>query len=728
MYDKKKKNRKFKLKKQYPTFTSRFAIDNKIFRRYERLRTSFYQRRRRGLAEVRTLWNLNYILPKNTPIKKPNTSITMPSRKRTLFFFKSFFSNVAHDWYVNFFKNSYKFWLNSNYNYIFSSLNLLIWVTPNKIDMSKYISVFINSYKTTFKLNPFLEKSVNTLMSWNYNTSQILKKSDFSNIDYFYSLNRLSKLDSTPYLTKDNDTLLTGSIVIPLKTTTSYNFWKLVEQLNKSTYGLCLKKRKLWKNNPNLDKKLTNFIRQNTYTILQLSKLLRIKSNTKIATYILKYEDFYKNHLTRLGRDNKFLNSLAFKIKSRFGLNFKAYTKNTNTVLNYIKQDNIFENNIDRFLLGYDFKIKTHTIKLRKNQSMIKNWFYNRFNTFANKKFTWYRLDQHLTNSKITYFSNVKLQKNSTHLNRLLPLKILEKKSKLLTTPLYLASTNSSLQQKINHNKQITSFNYITNNIFWLPLIYKTPILLKFCYFNSLNQGNNIFDNKIIQLSLDKFNTFFFNDRINILNKTNVWPSSSFSFTVKRRLLKVFSFHKFSLNVTIWYYHTLLRFLENCTGKKAFLKFNPFIDNSLTFTDLARCNLWASRVSGFQKLLGPKIFLKESLKILHVALRFKDPTFLANWIKGMLKRMSFWKYRLLFRYIKYVMRYLFWIYFPELKFKGLKLRLKGKISVAGNARTRTLLYRIGSTSHSTFDNKIICDSSCISTFTGVLGFKVWFFF
>ena len=74
------------------------------------------------------------------------------------------------------------------------------------------------------------------------------------------------------------------------------------------------------------------------------------------------------------------------------------------------------------------------------------------------------------------------------------------------------------------------------------------------------------------------------------------------------------------------------------------------------------------------------------------------------------------------------MRYLFWVHFEELDFKGMKLRLKGKVSVAGNARTRSIKYRIGHTSHATFNNRVIHDYSTISTFTGVLGFQIWFYF
>lgn len=226
-------------------------------------------------------------------------------------------------------------------------------------------------------------------------------------------------------------------------------------------------------------------------------------------------------------------------------------------------------------------------------------------------------------------------------------------------------------------------------------------------------------------LSLDSLT---FSSRSSSLAKLNLIPAQVFKFALKRKLLRILSFHKFSSNITLWYYNTLIRFIESCSGKKVYTKFNPFIENSLAFEDLARCNLWHSRITAFQRLLGPKIFLKESLKILHIAIKFKDPTFFANWIKGMLYRMSFWKYRLLFRYIKYAMRYLFWLHFPRLGFKGLKLRLKGKISVAGNARTRTLLYKIGETGYSKFNNRVVSDYSTINTFTGVLGFKVWFFF
>ena len=61
--------------------------------------------------------------------------------------------------------------------------------------------------------------------------------------------------------------------------------------------------------------------------------------------------------------------------------------------------------------------------------------------------------------------------------------------------------------------------------------------------------------------------------------------------------------------------------------------------------------------------------------------------------------------------------------FKSLGIKGFKLKLKGKISVAGNSRKRSILYRVGKTSHSTIDLKVIHNLSLVNTFTGVMGLQ-----
>jgi len=261
------------------------------------------------------------------------------------------------------------------------------------------------------------------------------------------------------------------------------------------------------------------------------------------------------------------------------------------------------------------------------------------------------------------------------------------------------------------------------NNISLLSYVFCNSLLFKYLYTLPYNVSK--INSSSLLMSL---NNTLFSTTSSLFTKSNIVTFHTFEYNLRRRVLKAFTYDTFSPNVTMWYYHTIIRFIENCTGKKAFLKFNPFIENSLTFNDLSRCYIWARRVVRFQRVLGPRMFLRESLKIINVAIRYRDPTFLSNWIRAMLKKTNFYKYKPLFRYLKYVFTHLFQGYFQELGFKGIKLKLKGKICVAGNARTRTLFYRIGVTTHSTFDNRVVYDLSYVNTFTGVLGFQLWFYY
>ena len=90
----------------------------------------------------------------------------------------------------------------------------------------------------------------------------------------------------------------------------------------------------------------------------------------------------------------------------------------------------------------------------------------------------------------------------------------------------------------------------------------------------------------------------------------------------------------------------------------------------------------------------------------------------------MMQKISFWKFKVFLRYLKYVLKNFFWAVFKEIGVRGVKFQLKGKISVAGNARTRTVRHRIGRTGHSTVDNKVVSTLSLVRTFTGAIGLKV----
>lgn len=78
---------------------------------------------------------------------------------------------------------------------------------------------------------------------------------------------------------------------------------------------------------------------------------------------------------------------------------------------------------------------------------------------------------------------------------------------------------------------------------------------------------------------------------------------------------------------------------------------------------------------------------------------------------------------MLFRYLYFVLRHFFEPHFPEINVRGVKFQLKGKVSVAGNSRTRVVRSRIGAVGNSTFNNKLLRELNLLRTFTGVIGFK-----
>ena len=271
----------------------------------------------------------------------------------------------------------------------------------------------------------------------------------------------------------------------------------------------------------------------------------------------------------------------------------------------------------------------------------------------------------------------------------------------------------------------------VLSDLRYIYSLFNNPVLLKYFLWTRRDPHQSLQSTVRASLFLPALydvQRYNFSSRVQFFQTSNLWPVSTFSYVIRRRLLKTFTNRQFSPEMTMWVYYNLVRFMEHYSGRKVYLQFNPFAENSLTFHDLSRCYLWESRLRTFQRLLGAKIFVGESLRILYLALKSHDPKFLGNWIKEMLYRLSFWKSRLLFRYLKYVMKHFYYPCSEEIGFRGLKLTLRGKISVAGNARTRTLFYAIGDTSNAKMNNRVLSYFTTVNSFTGVMGFTLLFYF
>ena len=211
-------------------------------------------------------------------------------------------------------------------------------------------------------------------------------------------------------------------------------------------------------------------------------------------------------------------------------------------------------------------------------------------------------------------------------------------------------------------------------------------------------------------------------------NYSNLQPHKSLKHIISKKILSLFSTNKIREDIIPMYYNTLIRFMEHCSGKKIFLQLYPFLNQNVTYDYIVRYKSWITRMKSYERRLGHKFFFEEALHIMHLSFVLRDSLLFSSWLKAMILRISFWKTRTIFRFLRYLFLIYFMHIFPELKIKGLKIRLKGKISAAGNSRKRTILYRVGQTSHSKLDLRVSHSKQTINTFTGVMGFQVWLFY
>jgi hypothetical protein len=357
-----------------------------------------------------------------------------------------------------------------------------------------------------------------------------------------------------------------------------------------------------------------------------------------------------------------------------------------------------------------------------------KSFFdYNRFefnNTTLNfnKNLT---LHMRLQKYTLRLFKLTSYLNTYSFLNLFLKNAYLSKKKKLIRIKPYWKNTNKMRNTANIHlggNKNAASINSQLTGLFTktprqIFFVMFSPLLFKHTF---LYKSSNISINFLVSL-IAKFYFCSF-------NKTNLLPSGTFHQIIKKKVIKVFNFKKFTLLHTPWQHTSLIRFIEYCTGSKVFIKFFFFLNFLLNDAEKIRCVLWYQKLKAFQKTVGAGFFLYESIEILYIGLKIKDPYFLLSWVCRTLHKISFWKHRSFFHYLKYVFKYFFTEIFDEVGIKGIKFRLKGKISVSGNARTRKINCIIGQTGMSTYENRILHSLELVKTFTGVMGLQIWLFF
>ena len=170
-----------------------------------------------------------------------------------------------------------------------------------------------------------------------------------------------------------------------------------------------------------------------------------------------------------------------------------------------------------------------------------------------------------------------------------------------------------------------------------------------------------------------------------------------------------------------------IRFLEYLFNRKILLNMKLITTNSLVNEDVIRCDLWVLKLKAYTKLIGSGFFLKDTIYISYWSLKTHNIQIMMDWFQSTMGRISFWKLRSFIHFLEYIFKFVFWPIFSQLNIKGIKFQLKGKISVSGNSRKRIMVFNVGKTSRTTTIYRTIQLRRLIPSFTGVMGFTMWFF-
>lgn len=273
---------------------------------------------------------------------------------------------------------------------------------------------------------------------------------------------------------------------------------------------------------------------------------------------------------------------------------------------------------------------------------------------------------------------------------------------------------NAFISPNLSHNVHLLSdphynltYKLLRSKICLLTNITIFPLIFKLIYF---------FNYTSLFMHVENFSS-------------NLIPSiKDFSKKIVKHIYSARLNYVFRENVTPWVYNTLIKFMEFYSGRKIYVDFYSFMDQAIDPRYVVLYKSWMPRFSYYERRLGHRFFLEEALHILHMGFNYQDSKLISSWLKSMIQRISFWKTRFIFRFIKYLFNNYFQYIFQDLGVKGFKIKLKGKISVAGNSRKRCILYRTGRTSHSEHQLKVVHTMDTIVTFTGVLGFQIWIFY
>ena len=178
----------------------------------------------------------------------------------------------------------------------------------------------------------------------------------------------------------------------------------------------------------------------------------------------------------------------------------------------------------------------------------------------------------------------------------------------------------------------------------------------------------------------------------------------------------------------------LYRFLLNFWGTAVTLCLYRNLQKTLSVAELAFVRVQQHRIFSLApaRLYTPKQRERYSwangFVAIYLAVRYRDPALMLHWLQTRVRVMSMFAHLRFFRILGLVLKNTTTSAFGKFRLKGFSFYLVGKISVTGNAMSRSYRSFAGNRSNSSLTLRLATGFNIIRTSTGCLGFTLSFFF
>lgn len=503
---------------------------------------------------------------------------------------------------------------------------------------------------------------------------------------------------------------------------TSYN---LVLQLNIFSNRNSFSFRKLkFFSDPNYidDDKKDNIIttNSNVNTDLKLS-LKNFENMVSQQTNILEYKNIYNNFYLYL---SNYISS------SQFVLIFNPNKQEINSELSFIFYSlNYLKINFNNYILtnnktiNLKFKFfNIHNINLKYN--LKYNLFF--FNNFSKLNYTdlffnfvCRSYDNDFNNLELVThyeeYENTFYKHNSVNFNYILNIVSSDFYNiyfKFLLKSVYNLFDNSLFYNLFyNYSKNF----FISNNFLYFFAYNNTfDFFMNSGYLeqNEINSNfiNNLFEDKIKYTEQIKISNVYTNHYPIFFNKNLIFNfilSNTFK-SFSKRYIKFFNLY-------------IVNFFESTLKSKIVFKINTNIISKKKPESVEKI---INDLKTYNPKLSKYFIVQDMIEIVWHSLENKDLTILNNWIRKILRSMDLKNHK---KFLQFFFNFMhdYGNYFLELSnSNGFFFKIKGKISVTGNAKKRKMKLKLGTLNTTKFDSKIVLEHGISKTNYGVLGYTI----